>query len=135
MTRQDFTKEQVNQFVDRYECFEDTNKQKFLYLKEQYKNNNVDNLPSKIRVPSSYEKAINCLPTTQEQAKTRQEIVDSNDYTSGNQFSACLSASVMYPFNKKHYTRDSENKTYYCSDTTNKIKDLLANTKQLEKQD
>ena len=55
MTRQDFTKEQVNQFVERYECFEDTNKQKFLYLKEQYKNNNFDNLPSKIRVPSSYE--------------------------------------------------------------------------------
>jgi hypothetical protein len=135
MTRQDFTKEQVNDFVKRYECFIDTNKQKFLYLKEQYKNNNVDNLSSKIRVSSSYEKAINCLPPTQEQAKTRQEIVDTNNYTSGNQFSACLSASAMYPFNKKHYTKDIENKTYYCNDTTNKIKDLLANTKQLEKQD
>lgn len=132
-------KKEVFEAIDMYECFENNKQQKFLIMKQEYKDNNVNNLPTKIRLSESYIKALFTLPSDKTNAKTRQKIVDTSDYfKTVNQFSACLSSNVVSPFNKFNCDKDKNDDDkliYFCNETTNKLKDLINNSQTLQEEE
>ena len=132
-------KKEVLEAIKMYECFENKKQQKFLLMKQEYKDNNVNNLPTKIKLSESYIKALYTLPSDKTLAKTRQKIVDTSDYfKTVNQFSACLSISTASPFNKYNFDtdkNDDDKLIYFCNDITKELKDLIDNRQTLKEEE
>lgn len=133
-----FEEEQLIAFLNWYDCFKDNKDKKTFVIKEQYKTKAQElDLKLKINIPTNFEIAINSLPLTKEQAKTREQIVKENKFSSNNWLSACLSLNSVSPFNKYTFEKDIKKtpNTYYCSKLTNAIKDKLNNATLLEQKE